>query len=952
MKKIKNKTKISTITLIMVLTVSAILVILPGAYAQNLIMNTGTTAILDQPHDVDLNGPTSQLEGLKFAYKPPGAADFIITTDPPIDNEPGLPGERYVTDPGGDCDIDWTPTDGKGEYQVKWVLPSTGAESNVVTITVIGIEDIPPRPTFAYIGAIPNPVGVNQEVLLHVGITLGLRSVKMGWEDLSVAIEKPDGSMETLSGIRTDSTGGTGVVYTPTMVGTYKLQTHFPEQITTEDKVAMARGQPAPVGMKMLASSSEVLELVVTEDPAPDYPGHPLPTEYWSRPIDAQIREWYTVSGSWLSTSRRSPQYVTGNEHAPDSAHILWTREMTLGGLAGGEVTGNFAFTHGDAYEGKFDSRLIINGILIYTHRTNTRPLVYTAVDLHTGEELWTKTFLDNRTIAFGQTLLWAGYNHHAVYPYLWVTKGSSWYAFDPYTGDWEFTVEHVPPGRNIYDDQGWIYRYNFNLGKGEGYLWSLTDLIIPFGVDSPVAGSWLPGGSFYGRRYSTYDAAGVDRAYVLNFTFPSGLPGNVRAVKLGDRVVGSSVSQTEVRVWAFSLEPGHEGALLFDKTWTAPPEWKSESLTVEHNAISIDEGILIVRTTENVVNYGFSTETGDYLWKTEPQHYLNYFGTGGERVPVIAYGKYFSTGIAGIIYCNDVETGELLWKYEAYDPYNEILWTNNWWQYIVFVTDGKLYAGHLEHSAFEPMPRGGPFLCLDVETGEEVWRADGMFRQTMWGGLGIIGDSIIATMDTYDCRVYAVGKGPSRITVEAPLTASEWGQKIVLRGTVTDISPGTQTNEIKMRFPDGVPAVSDGDMSEWMLHVYKQFPCPIASGVPVKLEVVVDPNGNWYDIGIAYTDASGFYSIDWEPPVPGHYLILASFAGSKSYYPSYVETSVIVDEGLTPGAFMEPEFLTPTGTEQQTTAPLISTEAAVFAAVAFACLISIGNYLVIRKRK
>ena len=37
------------------------------------------------------------------------------------------------------------------------------------------------------------------------------------------------------------------------------------------------------------------------------------------------------------------------------------------------------------------------------------------------------------------------------------------------------------------------------------------------------------------------------------------------------------------------------------------------------------------------------------------------------------------------------------------------------------------------------------------------------MFRDTRWGGNGIIGDSIIATMDTYDQRVYAIGKGPSQ---------------------------------------------------------------------------------------------------------------------------------------------------------------------------------------------
>jgi hypothetical protein len=55
-------------------------------------MNCDNQAILNFNFDVDLNGPREQLEGLKFAYKPPGATEFILTTDFPIDNEPGLPG--------------------------------------------------------------------------------------------------------------------------------------------------------------------------------------------------------------------------------------------------------------------------------------------------------------------------------------------------------------------------------------------------------------------------------------------------------------------------------------------------------------------------------------------------------------------------------------------------------------------------------------------------------------------------------------------------------------------------------------------------------------------------------------------------------------------------------------------------------------------------------------------
>jgi hypothetical protein len=75
------------------------------------------------------------------------------------------------------------------------------------------------KKTFAYIGAVPNPVGVNQEVLFHVGITENLASADQGWEWLSITIERPDGQIDKIEDIRTDSTGGTGETYTPTEVG-------------------------------------------------------------------------------------------------------------------------------------------------------------------------------------------------------------------------------------------------------------------------------------------------------------------------------------------------------------------------------------------------------------------------------------------------------------------------------------------------------------------------------------------------------------------------------------------------------------------------------------------------------------------------------------------------------------------------------------------------------------
>ena len=119
------------------------------------------------------------------------------------------------------------------------------------------------KSTFAYIGAMPNPVGVGQAAMLHVGIPDPLSTYTDGFTDLTVIVTKPDNTTETIGPYRTDSTGGTGVIYTPTMVGTYHLKTHFPAQwfnITATNSNTYYK-----------ESYSPELALIVQEDPIPYY---------------------------------------------------------------------------------------------------------------------------------------------------------------------------------------------------------------------------------------------------------------------------------------------------------------------------------------------------------------------------------------------------------------------------------------------------------------------------------------------------------------------------------------------------------------------------------------------------------------------------------------------------------------------------------------------------------
>jgi outer membrane protein assembly factor BamB len=837
--------------------------------------------------------------------------------------------------------------------------------------------------TYAFIGATPNPVGVGQETLLHVGITRELASALYGWEGLTVEVTRPDGHTETLGPFRTDSTGGTGTVYVPTMAGNYTLQTHFPEQVIPPGGGAGFFFGSIPDGTVMLESYSDELTLVVTEEPITYYPGHALPTEYWTRPIDAQLREWYTISANWLTTPRN--MWVPYNDDAPETAHILWAKPLTVGGVVGGALgdpalgaLGNHAFEGGDAYEGKWQERFIIGGKLIYETRAEEEPQKeYTCVDIHTGEELWSdRVFGNNETLAYAQLMYWDTYDFHGVYDYLWTSVGGGFdfatftfipgvlKAYDANTGEWVYTITDLPSGTEVWGPKGEMLYYTVDTTHGYMTMWNSSNIPALYASNNYASmdwGVWQPfektvngtgpaivtigGGSFGFPPPDPYIAPTTPtgyNGYQWNVSIPTTLPGGTIAV-LDDRVIGGATSNTEVSLWGLNLdaEKGAIGSLLFENTWDAPADWAAGNLSISGAAISSfgENGVYTLWSKEERKYYGFSTETGKYLWKTsDPEYYLQiYVATSN----AIVDDKLYSTGASGVLYCYDIATGEKLWEYHASDYYSEILWANDWWLAIQFITDGKIYVGHQEHSPIDPKPRGAPFVCLNATTGDVIWRADGLFRQTHWGGECIMGDSIIATMDTYDQRVYAIGRGPSATTVMASPKVSTEGSSVLVEGMVTDVSPGTNSAGLEMRFPNGVPVVSDANMSDWMLYVYKQFERPAdAVGVDVIVSVI-DPNNNCYEVGRTTSDDSGAYGLAFTPEVPGKYTVIASFEGSSAYYGSFAETFINVEEA--PAATPAP---TPTP------APMTDTYVLGIGAGAIIAIVIIGMILILMMRK
>ena len=144
-----------------------------------------------------------------------------------------------------------------------------------------------------------------------------------------------------------------------------------------------------------------------------------------------------------------------------------------------------------------------------------------------------------------------------------------------------------------------------------------------------------------------------------------------------------------------------------------------------------------------------------------------------------------------------------------------------------------------------------------------------------------------MTTINAFDNQIYNYAMGPSKTTVTVPNPTTDVNSPIVITGRVTDISAGSQQEAVAANFPNGLPAVSDASMSQFMEAVYMQQPMPTnITGVPVTISVL-DSNGNYRPIGTTTTNALGDFSYTWKPDIPGDFTVYATFAGTQSYYGS-----------------------------------------------------------------
>ncbi|HTY73959.1 MAG TPA: PQQ-binding-like beta-propeller repeat protein, partial [Candidatus Nanoarchaeia archaeon] len=431
-------------------------------------------------------------------------------------------------------------------------------------------------------------------------------------------------------------------------------------------------------------------------------------------------------------------------------------------------------------------------------------------------------------------------------------------------------------------------------------------------------------------RPYMNYTFNGAN-GFLLNASIPT-VQGNLIDVRQDQFIIGGLIGtydasgnvQTPGNLWCLSLKAGQQGTLLWNITFTPPSQVGNK--TISMTSVDPEDGVIIFSCTQTMQYWGYSLATGNLIWgPTAPAEQFDYYGMSTN----IYQGMLLACGYGGVLRAYNITTGKLLWTYAATAVGFESFYGGYYPLGIVFIADGKIYTTSSEHSPTQPLWRGSDLRCINASNGAELWKCLFWGMGMASGSGAAIADGYIVGLNAYDNQIYCFGKGPSGTTVEAPMTAITVGTTAVIRGTVTDQSVGAIALAQKEGMMNGVAAVNDNSMEAWMEYLYEGQVKPTnATGVPVSIDSI-DPNGNTVHLGDAVSDSNGLYSLAWTPPdVPGKYTVVATFAGSNSFYSSQAETALYVGQAppAAASAAIKPTAPpTPTTTITPTTAPTIT---------------------------
>jgi len=806
-------------------------------------------------------------------------------------------------------------------------------------------------PTFLFVTASPNPVGVGQ--IVYVGITFSKPPPTSNgfvgdlYEDVTFEVIDPAGIKTTHGPYLASMAAGVTFSFVPDKVGNYTMQAFYPGQVLTGNNPLNTTNGTLNrqfIGSKMLPCESNIKTLMVTEEQVGQiYQTPPLPTEFWTRPIYGTNWQWGELGSNWFGISGSGAYDASGNVlpsgPAPNTAHIVWTKATQFGGQPGSPIGSDSSTPYSSVslLQQYFKPVTILNGILYYNRYAALGTLIgWEAIDVHTGEVLWSKPAgtTGAESISYGQIVNYNNFQEFGSNAFLWSTPGGggfgagggSWSGiYDALTGTYLANVTNIRSVSRLVDYgseiEGTVIGYYVSGGKL--CLYNTTELLInhagmsagfvrPTGTingSMPEATEWqttLPT-TFNGDAISL-SIAGVTPEVILMRQVPGGV--SWQGTTMGYQYVAGYDAKTGANLWG----PINQTLPKYEDT----------------GVVACREGYYVMHNKDRNLAWGYSLTTGQMLWGP-----VQLPGGGDSAVwrdGEIAYGKVYIFDLGGYVNAIDLVTGEIAWTFYAGDAGYDTPFES----YPIFgynahtIADGKLFLS--EGIMYTPPLHPCDRIAINCTDGSLVWKIS-QYSSTC---VGTVGDGYFISWNSFDNQIYSFGKGPTDTAVTASPKGSVLGSSVLIEGTVMDKSGGTTQDVITTRFPDGLPAVSDESMETWMEYAYQQQIKPAdVIGVEVSIDVL-DANGNYRNIGSVTSDSDGVFSFDWQPDIPGKYTVIAAFAGSESYYGSHATTAFVVDPA--PEATPEPTQA-PASLADQYMLPGIGITVAAIAAVGIAII-------------
>ncbi len=795
-------------------------------------------------------------------------------------------------------------------------------------------------PTWAYISVMPNPVGLGQAAYVNFWIDKAPPTAGTAygdrWANYTVKVTAPDGTTSTLGPFTSDDTGGAHTTFTPTELGNYSFVFSFPGQ-------TLAGNNPPPSGfsstIKVMIgdyyepSTSRVATLVVQQQPIAAYPTAPLPTTYWQNPVYGENINWYTIDGNWLGlhsvgfTMDTGEYNISGNYNpyttAPLSSHILWTTPLAFGGIIGGAYGNPPGSEYGSSYystsqyEPKFGG-IVINGVLYFqlTPGSAANAAGWEALNIRTGQQIWFKN--STTPLLCGQVLEFISPNQFGGIPYLWSepgtvspNTGTTYGLFDAMTGDYILSIVNGTAMSLTNDAQGDLVGYFVNATAG-------TQIVQGVKVTTPVGGEtlecwnsteaimyptgYVPGVTTISWTYKPTQGGVIPFSSGIMWAMPIATTINGVTITPGLSIstIGSNV------ILMTSVNSALNAGLAWLPPWRLIAGYSQTTGQLIWGPINETEGAWCRIDSEQIANgmwYEFNHETltwtaynantGQLVWTSTPYvsppwaYFINY-------QPIVAYGMLYACDFGGQVHAYNIETGAQVWQFSTgtsgyATPYGiwPLVHVEAVGGGVVFVAGGHTYS--------PPMFLGALVYAINATTGQLIWSGSSFDDSN--GASAILADGIFLKPNAYNNELYAYGQGQTATTVTTAAGINDPTQ-VLVTGTVTDQSPGQTCLGIPAA---GTPAISDASMSDWMNYLYNQQPEPTnATGVPVTLSYI-DPNGNAYNIGTTTSNVEGQYSYTFTPTIPGTYTIIATFAGSNSYYGSTAQTTMLFNAAPTP---------------------------------------------------